>query len=137
MDIQTLLTGTGSFGVMLGAMLTFLRSARGRRAVAAFFDESFGLNDKIDAAVDIAVAILQDSLDARGEELAKLQAEIDNLQEQITELKTSDTAKSSRIAELEAEVIALRAENEVLREELKRRRGGRPRKDATPPAEEA
>jgi chromosome segregation ATPase len=121
---------------MLGAMLTFLRSARGRRAVAAFFDESFGLNDKIDAAVDIAVAILQASLDARGEELAKLQAEIANLQTQITELKTSDTAKSSRIAELEAEVIALRAENEVLREELKRRRGGRPRKD-TPPAEEA
>ena len=132
MDIQTLLTGTGSFGVMLGAMLTFLRSARGRRAVAAFFDESFGLNDKIDAAVDIAVAILQASLDARNEDLVKLQAEIANLQTQITELKTSDTAKSSRIAELEAEVIALRAENEVLREELKRRRGGRPRKDATP-----
>jgi hypothetical protein len=136
MDIQTLLTGTGSFGVMLGAMLTFLRSARGRRAVAAFFDESFGLNDKIDAAVDIAVAILQASLDARNEDLVKLRAEIANLQEQITELKTSDTAKSSRIAELEAEVIVLRAENEALRAELQRRRGGRPRKD-TPPAEEA
>lgn len=118
MDIQTLLTGTGSFGVMIGAVLTFLRSARGRRAVAAFFDESFGLNDKIDAAVDIAVAILK--------------AEIANLQAQITELKTSDTAKSARIAELEAEVIVLRAENESLRAELQRRRGGRPRKDATP-----
>ena len=132
MDIQTLLTGTGSFGVMLGAVFTFLRTARGRRAIAAFFDESFGLNEKIDAAVDIAVAILQSSLDASGEELARLQAEIANLQTQITELKTSDTAKASRIAELEAEVIVLRAENEVLREELKRRRGGRPRKDATP-----
>lgn len=132
MDIQTLLTGTGSFGVMLGAILTFLRSARGRRAVAAFFDESFGLNDKIDAAVDIAVAVLQASLDASGNELTKLQSQIENLQTQITELKASDTAKSSRIAELEAEVIVLRAENEVLREELKRRRGGRPRKDATP-----
>lgn len=132
MDIQTLLTGTGSFGVMLGAILTFLRSDRGRRAVAAFFDESFGLNDKIDAAVDIAVAVLQASLDASGNELTKLQSQIENLQTQITELKASDTAKSSRIAELEAEVIVLRAENEVLREELKRRRGGRPRKDATP-----
>jgi chromosome segregation ATPase len=100
--------------------------------VAAFFDESFGLNDKIDAAVDIAVAILQASLDARNEDLVKLRAEIANLQEQITELKTSDTAKSSRIAELEAEVIVLRAENEALRAELQRRRGGRPRKDATP-----
>jgi peptidoglycan hydrolase CwlO-like protein len=136
MDIQTLLTGTGSFGVMLGAMLTFLRSARGRRAVAAFFDESFGLNDKIDAAVDIAVAVLQAALDASGNELTKLQSQIENLQTQITELKASDTAKSSRIAELEAEVIVLRAENEALRAELQRRRGGRPRKD-TPPAEEA
>lgn len=132
MDIQTLLTGTGSFGVMLGAMLTFFRSARGRRAVAAFFDESFGLNDKIDAAVDIAVAVLQASLNASSTELIKLQLQIENLQTQVTELKTSDTVKSSRIAELEAEVIVLRAENEVLREELKRRRGGRPRKDATP-----
>lgn len=135
MDIQTLLTGTGSFGVMLGAILTFLRSARGRRAVAAFFDESFGLNDKIDAAVTIAVAVLQAELDASGSELTKLQSQIENLQAQVTELKTSDTAKSSRIAELEAEVIVLRAENEALREELKRRRGGRPRKDATPTEE--
>lgn len=135
MDIQTLLTGTGSFGVMLGAILTFLRSARGRRAVAAFFDESFGLNDKIDAAVEIAVAVLQAALDASGSELVKLQSQIENLQTQVTELKTSDTAKSSRIAELEAEVIVLRAENEALREELKRRRGGRPRKDATPTEE--
>ena len=136
MDIQTLLTGTGSFGVMLGAILTFLRSARGRRAVAAFFDESFGLNDKIDAAVQAAVAVLQENLEDSNKEIVRLQAEINNLQVQVTDLKTSDTAKSSRIAELEAEVIVLRAENEALRAELQRRRGGRPRKDATP-AEEA
>lgn len=135
MDIQTLLTGTGSFGVMLGALLTFLRSARGRRAVAAFFDESFGLNDKIDAAVDIAVEVLQAALNASGNDLVKLQSQIETLQTQVTELKESDAAKSSRIAELESEVVVLRAENAVLRAELLRRRGGRPRKDTTPTEE--
>jgi peptidoglycan hydrolase CwlO-like protein len=135
MDTQTIFTGATSFSAVLGIVLTFLRSSRGRRAVAAFFEESFGLDDKINVAVEAAVEALKAALEARGQEISRLQSEIDGLQVQITELKTLDTTKSDRIAELEAEIAELRAENEALRAELKRRRGGRPRKDATPTEE--
>jgi peptidoglycan hydrolase CwlO-like protein len=76
------------------------------------------------------VTALQAALDARGEELQRLEAELATLNAQVAKLKEADDWKTARIQELESEISELRAENETLRAEIARRRGGRPKKVA-------
>jgi peptidoglycan hydrolase CwlO-like protein len=77
----------------------------------------------VTAAVEVAVAALRAALEARGEELTRLEAELEDLRGQIAELRTSDVAKDRRIKELEREVEQLRSENAALRAQLDARSG--------------
>ena len=123
--------GAASTSTVLGFLAAIFKSARGRRMLLAALSADNGLDDKITAAVTASVGALQAALDARGEELSRMERELTNLQAEVAVLKTADSRKNDRIAELEAEIVALRAENDELRTELARRRGGRPRKETT------
>jgi len=128
MNKTDLLTATGTLGSFFAALLGFLRSARGRRLVAALLTSGPELEDKIKDAIKVSVEALQAALDVRGEELQRLESELAALQAEVARLKVADDWKTARISELESEIAVLREENEQLKAELARRRGGRPAK---------
>ena len=129
MQTPELFTGAASFAAIFAALLGLLKSARGRKVLLVALDLDTGLDEKISTAINTSVAALQAALDVRGEDMVKMEAELAALQDEVKDLITSDAKKTARITELEEEISTLREENNVLREELSRRRGGRPRKD--------
>jgi peptidoglycan hydrolase CwlO-like protein len=96
--------------------------------VAALLTSGPELEDKIKDAIRVSVEALQAALDVRGEELQRLESELSDLQAEVARLKVADDWKTARITELESEIAVLREENEQLKAELARRRGGRPAK---------
>ena len=131
MQTPELFTGAASFAAIFGALLGLLKSARGRKVLLVALDLDTGLDEKISTAINTSVAALQAALDVRGEDMVKMEAELSALQAEVKDLITADAKKTARITELEEEISTLREENNVLREELSRRRGGRPRKETT------
>lgn len=128
MDIQTLITQLGpEFGV-LAVIGAALKSKRVRRMIMAGLSEDTALNQKITTAVETSIAALQAALELRAGELSKMETELAELQTEVRALKEADDRKTARINELEAEISVLRRENDELRTELERRRGGRPKK---------
>ena len=112
----------GPTAAFVGAVWAALKSRRFQdvlRRVMALDD----LDSRVTAAVEVAVAALRAALEARGEELTRLEAELEDLRGQIAELRTSDVAKDRRIKELEREVEQLRSENAALRAQLDARSG--------------
>jgi chromosome segregation ATPase len=112
----------------LGAVLGVLKTPRGKKLLVSLLSADTSLDNKINAAIHASVEALQAALDVRGEELARLEAELASLNAEVSRLKTADDWKTARIAELEGEISELREENQALRAELAKRRGGRPKK---------
>lgn len=111
----------GTTAALLAALAAVLKSKAGQaflRRVMALDD----LDSRVTAAVEIAVSALQAALDARGEELTRLERELNELRGEVAALRVSDLVKDRRIQELEREVEELRAENSKLRAELEARK---------------
>jgi chromosome segregation ATPase len=132
MTVQDLITNLSpvlaSAGAVLGTALGALRTPRGKKLLASLLSQDTSLESRINAAITTSVAALQAALDTRGEELARLESELATLNAEVARLKTADDWKTARISELETEIGVLREENQVLRTELEKRRGGRPKK---------
>lgn len=112
----------GPLAAVAGSIWAALKSKTGQ----AFLRRVLSLDDldsRVTAAVEVAVAALRAALEARGEELSRLEAEIEDLRRSVADLRTSDLAKDRRIKELEREVEQLRSENAALRAELAARGG--------------
>jgi chromosome segregation ATPase len=122
--ITTLSPILASVGGIFGALKTPL----GKKLLMSFLSSDTSLESRINAAIHTSVEALQAALDVRGEELARLETELASLHEEVSRLKTADDWKTGRIAELEAEISQLREENQALRDDLAKRRGGRPKK---------
>lgn len=117
--------GIGAGGGLVGLVAALLRSGKLQEAVGRMFRAG---------AVDLAVVVenLKSVVEAQGESIEWLRTELDRTKEELAEAKaelrvTEDMAEENsklrtRVAELEVEVA-------FLKEELKRRRGGRPRKE--------
>jgi chromosome segregation ATPase len=121
---------TGGAGAVVAGILTFLVRHKYGRGILLKFLEQDGLNEKIQGAVNTAVSALEAALRVRSEELQRVEEELAELRYEVRELRNADDRKNMRIAELESEVVRLSAENEALKEELKRRRGGRPKRSS-------
>jgi len=130
MDKTSIISAASTVLAALGSVAGVLKTPRGRKLLASLLSGDSGLDARIQAAVNAAIQALQAALDTRGEELARLELELNNLNAEVARLKTADDWKTARIRELESEISELRAENEALRAELSRRRGGRPKKAA-------
>lgn len=130
MDKTSIISAASTVLAALGSVAGVLKTPRGRKLLASLLSGDSGLDARIQAAVNAAIQALQAALDTRGEELARLEVELNNLNAEVARLKTADDWKTARIRELESEISELRAENEALRAELSRRRGGRPKKAA-------
>jgi peptidoglycan hydrolase CwlO-like protein len=131
MDKTSIISAASTVLAALGSVIGALKTPKGRKILASFLaGDSGNLDTRIQAAISAAVQALQAALDTRGEELKRLESELADLNKQVRLLKEADDWKTSRIQELEAEISELRAENEVLKAELARRRGGRPKKAA-------
>jgi len=121
MEPNDVIPYAGPLAAVAGSIWAVLKSKSGQ----AFLRRVLSLDDldsKVTAAVEIAVSALQAALDARGEELTRLEREIDELRTEVASLRTSDLAKDRRIQELEREVEELRVENAKLRAELEARK---------------
>jgi chromosome segregation ATPase len=129
MDFLPAIISSSGVGAAVIGFLTFLvKNKRGRGILLKVLARD-GLDERIQGAVNTAVSALESALKARGAELDRVEQELLELRMEVRELRHADDRKSMRIAELEAEVVRLSAENESLRKELHRRRGGRPRKE--------
>jgi peptidoglycan hydrolase CwlO-like protein len=128
-DWTTLIPSVAGAGGVAGLVLAALKSKRVRAAVARLIEADNTLNNKIQLTVASAVSALEAALEARGEELVRVEQELADLRAEVAKLRTADKSKDARINELEREVEELRAENAVLRAEVARRRGGRPKKE--------
>jgi chromosome segregation ATPase len=128
MDKQTIITNLSPIVASIGAVLGALRTPRGKKLLASLLSQDTSLETRINAAITTSVQALQAALDTRGEELARLEAELAALNAEVSRLKTADDWKTARISELETEIGVLREENQALRAELAKRRGGRPKK---------
>jgi peptidoglycan hydrolase CwlO-like protein len=130
MDKTSLIQAGSTILAALGSVLGALKTPRGKKLLMSLLAQEGSLDSKIAAAITTSVTALQAALDARGEELQRLEAELATLNAQVAKLKEADDWKTARIQELESEISELRAENETLRAEIARRRGGRPKKVA-------
>ena len=131
MDKTSIISAASTVLAALGSIAGALKTPKGRKILASFLSSGdTNLESRIQQAIGAAVQALQLALDTRGEELERLEAELASLNKQVAELKKADDWKTARIAELESEISELRAENEKLKAELARRRGGRPKKAA-------
>jgi len=129
MDLLPTIISSGGIGATIVGALTFLiKHEKGRGLLMKLLDRD-GLDEKIQGAVGTAVSALESALNARGAELERVEQELSELRMEVRDLRTSDDRRTQRITELESELGRLSAENESLREELNRRRGGRPRRD--------
>jgi chromosome segregation ATPase len=129
MDLLPTIISSGGIGATIVGALTFLiKHEKGRGLLMKLLDRD-GLDEKIQGAVGTAVSALESALNARGAELERVEQELSELRMEVRDLRTSDDRRTQRITELESELGRLSAENESLREELNRRRGGRPRRE--------
>lgn len=129
MDLLPTIISSSGVGATVVAAVTFLiKHEKGRGIIMKFLARD-GLDEKIQGAVSTAVSALESALNARGAELERVEQELFELRMEVRDLRNADDRKTQRITELEAEVVRLSAENESLKEELHRRRGGRPRKE--------
>lgn len=129
MDLNAALVSLGGTGAIVSAIVTFLvKHEKGKGFILKILAKD-GLDERIQGAITTAVEALEAALNARGEELERVEQELSELRLEVRDLRTSDDRKTQRITELESEVVRLSAENEALREELSRRRGGRPKKE--------
>jgi hypothetical protein len=128
MDKTNIVSTMSGILTAVASVFGFLKTPKGRKIVASMLSGDLTLDVRIQAAIEAAVEALTAALDARGEELRRLGSELDSLTAEVARLKEADDWKTSRIKELEDEIIKLREENELLKTELSRRRGGRPKK---------
>lgn len=129
MDWNAALVSSGGVGAVVAAVLTFLVKHNKGRGIIVKLLARDGLDERIQGAISVAVSALEAALNARSQELERVEQELSELRMEVRDLRTADDRKTQRIAELEAEVVRLSSENESLREELQRRRGGRPKKE--------
>jgi peptidoglycan hydrolase CwlO-like protein len=128
MNTQDIIATLSPIAAAIGTVIGALKTPRGKKMLISILGSDTSLDTKINAAIHASVEALQAALDARGEELARLEEELANLNAEVARLKTADDWKTARIEELEAEIVQLREENQALRAELAKRRGGRPKK---------
>ena len=128
MNKTDIITNLSPVIASIGAVLGALKTPRGKKLLMSFLSSDTSLETRINAAIHASVEALQAALDVRGEELSRLETELASLHEEVSRLKTADDWKTARISELESEISVLREENQALREELTKRRGGRPKK---------
>ena len=130
MKTQDIITALSPIAAAVGTLLGALKTPRGKKMLLSILGSDTSLDAKINAAIHASVEALQAALDTRGEELKRLEEELAALHTEVARLKTADDWKTARIEELEAEISQLREENQALRAELAKRRGGRPKKVA-------
>ena len=112
--------GAGAVGVLLAA----LRSPKARAVLSRLFTEAGDIKDSLES--------LRSVVEAQGESIEWLRAELDRTRSELDQardqlrhtesLRLENAQLRTRVAELEAHVGRLE-------DELKRRRGGRPKKD--------
>lgn len=117
--------GVGAGGGLVGALMALARSPKVRAAISRLFRAS---------AVDLAAAVesLKSVVEAQGESIEWLRAELDRTKEELAEARSELRATEDVVEEnskLRARVAELEIEVAYLKEELKRRRGGRPKKE--------
>lgn len=129
MDFNAALVSLGGTGAVVSGIITFLvKHEKGKGFILKLLAKD-GLDERIQGAISVAVSALEAALNARGQELERVEQELLELRNEVSDLRSADDRKTQRIAELEAEVVRLSAENETLKKELERRRGGRPKKE--------
>lgn len=121
MTLQELLIALGGVGGLGGLVLAAVRSKGARRYLA-----------RLVSAVDLgdAVAALKTVVEAQGESIEWLRNELSSAKQEL-EIARIQLAKTEGLAienaALRARVADLEAQVHKLEDELKRRRGGRPR----------
>lgn len=119
--------GIGAGGGIVGVLVAVLRSGKLQAAVGRMFRAG---------AVDLAVVVenLKSVVDAQGESIEWLREELGRTKEELSAAKDELRLTENVVAEnskLRARVAELEVEVSHLKEELKRRRGGRPRKEVS------
>jgi predicted RNase H-like nuclease (RuvC/YqgF family) len=124
MSWEQIAINAGGGGAVVAALLAALRSPRVRALVSRLFTEAGELKDSLES-LRLVVEAQGESIEWLRTELDRTRSELDVAREQLRQtesLRLENAQLRTRVAELEAHVGRLE-------EELKRRRGGRPKKE--------
>lgn len=124
MTLQEILINLGGGAGVVGLVVAVLRSQRARAAVIRLLNDTPGVD------LSEAVNSLRTVVEAQGESIEWLREELTSTKAEL-EIARTQLAKTEALAvenaALRARVADLEAQVHKLEEELKRRRGGRPK----------